>query len=229
MKNLFFKLFVILIGVLIVTAVVLSFTLDSIVKSNIERISSELLETEVTVDRVHISIFGRSGSIQGIHIANPEGFEEGTALQIKSVNLEIKPGSLLFDPVIVNLLEIEELELSYQLTARGSNLGRLAGNLPGPDEVGDEGRQVIIERLLMENTELEIRVPMEDVEPVYVSLDRFEQTDIGHDVNNDLENTMRILFDVLLSEIESQARSKLIEEGGTRILDEIEGLLRDLF
>ena len=229
MKNLFFKLFVILIGVLIAAAVALTFTLDSIVKSNIERISSELLDTEVTVDRVNISILGRSGSIQGFHIANPEGFEEGTALQIKSVNLEIDPVSLLFNPVIVRLVEIEELELSYQLTARGSNLGRLAGNLPDPDEADDDARQIIIERLLMENTELEIRVPLEDVEPLHVSLDRFEQTDIGHDVENDLNNTMRILFDILLSEVESQARAKLIEEGGTRILDEIEGFLRDLF
>ena len=229
MKNLFLKVLVITFGVLIAAAVVLTFTLDSIVKSNIEDISSELLDTEVTVDRVRISLIGRSGSIQGIHIANPEGFEEGTALQIKSVNLEVNPGSLLFDPVIVNLLEIQKLELSYQLTPRGSNLGRLADNLPDPEEADDDARQLIIQRLLMENTELDIRIPLEDVEPVYVSLERFEQADIGQDVDNDLENTMRILFEILLSEVESQTREKLIKEGGTRILDEIEGFFRDLF
>ena len=229
MKNLFLKFLVITFGVLIAAAVILTFTLDSIVKSNIEDLSSELLETEVTVDRVRISLLGRAGSIQGLHIANPEGFEEGTALQFTSMNLEVSAGSLLSGPVIVNLLEIEELELFYQLSARGSNLGRLAGNLPDPDETGVEGRQIIIERLLMENTELEIRVPMENMEPVHVSLERFEQTDIGRDVNNDLEATMTILFDELLSEIESQARNKLVEEVGSGILDEIEGFLRDLF
>jgi hypothetical protein len=125
--------------------------------------------------------------------------------------------------------EIEELELSYELTRSGSNLGTLAGNLPPADEAGDDGRRLIVERLLMENTELEIRVPLEDMETVRISLDRFEQTDIGHDGNNDLEATLQILFDVLLSEIESQARDKLIEEGGSRILDEIEDFFRDLF
>ncbi len=223
------KILLILIGVVIAAAVALTFTIDSIVKSNIERISSELLDTDVTVDRVQISILGWSGSIRGLHIANPEGFEEDTALQIKSVNMEIDPLTLLFDPVNIKHLEIEEMELSYQLTARGSNLGRLAGNLPAPDEAGDDGRQVLIDRLLMDNTILEVRVPLEDMEPVRLTLDRFEQTNIGHDANNDLKAILQILFDILLDEVERQARAKLVEEGGSRILDEIEGFLRDLF
>ncbi len=229
MMKTIFKISTALLGLLLISAIILTFTLDSIVKSNIERVSSDLLDTEVTVESVRLSLLSGSGSISGIQIANPDGFDGETALRIKSVRTEMDPSLFLSDPVVVKLIEIEELELSYELTSRGSNLGTLAGNLPPQDETGTDGRQIVIDRLLMDNTRLEVRVPLEDMEPVQLTLDRFEQTNIGHEENNDLETTLQILFEVLLDEVESQARAKLVEEGGSRILDRIEDFFRDLF
>jgi hypothetical protein len=229
MKRSFLKIIAVFLGLLLIAAIVITFTLDRILKSNIEQISSEILATEVTVDRVSISPLSGTGTIRGLRIANPEGFEDETALQIKSVHMELNLSSLLTEPVIVHLVEIEELDLSYQIGRSGSNLGKLGSNLSSHTETAGEGRQVIIERLLMDNTQLEIRVDLDDIEPVHLILDRFEQTNIGHDENNDLEDTLKILFEILLDEVESQSRAKLIEEGGSRILDEIENFFRELF
>ena len=60
-------------GVLILIAVILTFTIDSIVRSAIESRGSDILQTELSVDNVSISLLSGSGSIEGLSIANPDG------------------------------------------------------------------------------------------------------------------------------------------------------------
>ena len=53
-------------GVLILIAIILTFTIDSIVRSAIESNGSDILQTELSVDNVSISLLSGSGSIEGL-------------------------------------------------------------------------------------------------------------------------------------------------------------------
>lgn len=68
-----FQVLVALIVIFAIGALVLSFSLDGIVKSNLEDTTSEMLDTAVEVNEVGISILDGSGTIDGFIIHNPQG------------------------------------------------------------------------------------------------------------------------------------------------------------
>lgn len=231
MRNPVLKIVGFIAAIAIILVVALTLSIDYIIKSNIETTGSEVLQTELTVDNVSLSIFRGTGSISGIKIANPEGFEEGDALTVLSVDLRMKPFSIFSNTVIIEELEIQNLEILYRLQPGGSNLGTLNQNLqshiPDPDETADIF--VVIDRFLMEETSLTISIDIEDVEPVTATLDRVEITGIGRDEATDAAEAMRIILEAILTEAAREGRNRLIEAGGRRLLDEAEDALRDLF
>jgi hypothetical protein len=72
------------------------------------------------------------------------------------------------------------------------------------------------------------KVDIAEIEPVYFTLERFEQTGIGTGENG-LRPVLKTVYEMILDEVESQARARLVEEGGARLREEIESLFRDLF
>ncbi len=230
MKRLF-KIAVYTFVAIIVIVFGLSLTLDSIVKSNIESTGSELLHTNMTVDRVSLSLFQRHGSLNGIQIENPEGFESGDALRIHSINIRMNPFSLLAGTVVIEELEIQNLEIFFQLWATGSNLGRLRSNLqeqvPEPDDT--DTRNIIIDRFLMQETSLTVHVDVEDVDPFTATLSQVERTGIGRDEETDLNGVMKIVLDEILREAAREGRNIMLREGGRRLLDQAEDAIRNLF
>ncbi len=76
--------FQVLFGIIVVGALgalVLSFSIDGMVKSELEDTTAEMMNTSVEVDNVSISLFDGSGTISGITIHNPEGFSERPAVK----------------------------------------------------------------------------------------------------------------------------------------------------
>ncbi|MCC5914043.1 MAG: AsmA family protein [Balneolaceae bacterium] len=205
-----------------------SFSLNQMIKSQIEEAASEMTGTEVTIDRLSLSLLGGTGSVSGFTIANPEGFDGDHALSIESATLRMEPRALFSDPVVVKSVEIEELSISYQLSTSGTNFGQIRSNLE--DHTADqEGRDLIIERLLMEETTATLSVDGADLDQLEFTLSRIERTDIGREGDRSLETTLMELLTIILSEVDDEVIDQIREEAGSRILDEIEGLLDGLF
>jgi hypothetical protein len=225
------KIFVYVLVAVILIIFGLSLTLDSIVKSNIESAGSELLQTDLTIDKVSLSLFQRHGSINGIHIENPDGFESGDALRIHSVDIRMNPLSLFTGTVEIEELEIQNLEIFFQLRTTGSNLGRLRSNLleqvPEPDDT--DTRNIIIDRFVMQETSLTVHVDVEDVEPFTATLSQVERSGIGRDEETDLNGAMKIILDEILREAAREGRNIMLREGGRRLLDQAEDAIRNLF
>jgi len=231
MRNRALKVGVFFLVLVIIFVIALTLSIDRIVKSNIEKTGSEILQTEVTVDNVSLSIFRGTGSINGFNIANPEGYEEGNAFTVLSVDIKMKPFSIFSNTVVIEDLVIQNLEVFYRLQPGGSNIGTLNQNLqshiPDPDETTDIF--VIIDRFLMDETSLTVSIDIEDVEPVTATLPRVEITGIGRDEATMASEAMSIILEAILTEAAREGRNRLLEEGGRRLLDEAGDVLRDLF
>ncbi|UTF60458.1 AsmA family protein [Gilvimarinus sp. DA14] len=74
--------------------------LDTIVAGAIERIGTEVLQTEVSLDSTHFELKQGRGELHGLSIANLEGFNEPYLFQLNEVALQVEPATLR-DPVIV--------------------------------------------------------------------------------------------------------------------------------
>ena len=90
---------VVVIIVVVVLFVALA-SVDSIVKAAIERVGSDVTQTEVTVDEVEISLTSGEGIIRGLVIGHPEGCEE-RVMRIGEARIVLDIGSLTSDTIVI--------------------------------------------------------------------------------------------------------------------------------
>lgn len=139
----------------------LYFYLDAIVKSGIEVVGSNLLGTAVTVDSVSISPLSGQGSISGLRVENPEGFDSSYAFELDSVLININVNSVFTEAAEIESITIMQPVITYETRITTDNIRTLLGNLPeadaaaGSSEPADApGQQLIIRDFRMMGSQL---------------------------------------------------------------------------
>ena len=218
-------------GVLILIAVILTFTIDNIVRSAIESRGSDILQTELSVDNVSISLLSGSGSVEGLTIANPDEFEDGEALTISSIRLNLDVSTLLSDTVVVNELRIRDLDVNYRLKATGSNLGKLMDNLEsysaGTEDEAESN--MIIDLFVMEESTVSIDTQFEELQAISVNIPYVEREGIGRDDDQTVSEGIRNILEIIISRVSDIAFDAVKDEGAEKILDKAGDAIKDLF
>ena len=154
------------------------FYLDAIVKGGIEVVGSEVLGTAVTVASVSVSPLNGSGSIRGLKIENPEGFDSDYALELESISLKLDVGSVFSEVVEIESITIIQPAISYETKIVTDNIRALLDNLSAGEEenagTGAEsgaGKGLIIRELKIVDPQLNLvaafvtaPVPLPDIE-----------------------------------------------------------------
>jgi len=107
---------------IIILLVILSFSIDGIVKGAIESTGSKVLGTQVTVQNVALSLFNGSGTIKGLVVANPTGFKEPYLFKLGTVNVAMSIPSLLSDTIVVKNVSISHPNIMFETNANTSNM-----------------------------------------------------------------------------------------------------------
>lgn len=225
------------------------FYFDSILKGGIEVVGSEVLGTAVTVSSVSVSPLNGSGSIRGLKIENPEGFESDYALELESVSLELEVGSVFSDVIEINSVTVIQPAISYETRIVNDNIRALLDNLSAGEEAesaiaGESGssKQIIIRDLRILDPQLNLvaafvtaPVPLPDI----------EMQDIGAE---DDASTVAAAIGLVLSELSGSILTNLpdmdelaesvestlqegveqVEETVTDAVEELGGRLRDI-
>lgn len=94
--------------------------LDSLVADAIERYGSEATGTAVTVDSVSIELREGKGSVRGLKVANPPGFDEPYAITWNEVSIDIDTGSIRSaPPYVVDAVRIDAPEVVFAVNGQG--------------------------------------------------------------------------------------------------------------
>lgn len=109
---------VVLVAVVAI-AVLLVSNLDSLVADAIESYGSRAAGTAVSVDSVSIDLRAGRGTIRGLTVANPEGFDEPYALRWGEVTVEIDPASLSSSPWVIDEVRIDAPKVTLAVDDRG--------------------------------------------------------------------------------------------------------------
>ncbi len=131
----------IVITVLVLLALVgggVYYYLDTLVKSGIEVAGSSVLGTAVTVDSVAISPLSGQGSISGLRVKNPEGFDSEYAFELDSVLVKLNVNSLLSDTAEIESITIMQPIITYETKITTDNIRTLLNNLPRGDGAANE-------------------------------------------------------------------------------------------
>ena len=116
--------------VLVVAAVVVLWSLDSIVKGIIERYGSAATNVAVHADSVSLSLLGGSAAINELTVANPSGFSAANVFRLGKVQLLVDRGTLRSNPIVIDEVTIVAPEVHFELGPNGeSNVEVIRHNL----------------------------------------------------------------------------------------------------
>lgn len=211
-------------AVIVLSLLLITFSVDRVVKSGIEENGSELLQTAVTVDKVSISLFNGSGTLEGFKVHNPEGFSDASALYIEEASVKLDLGSLLSDQVVVNEVIINSPDIFFEQEGVGVNLRELSNNMNSAQEGSQENSEtkLVVERLVVTDGKITVSSSLNRNGSTEVSLSEITINDIGGDGNN----TVRQTIEEILKPIFQKATEDALKDGVT---EQIKDKVMDLF
>ena len=127
-----------IVGVLIVLLVLVIagslYFLGTIVKTGVEKAGPRVTKTDVKLSSAKLSVFSGSGELKNFVIANPEGYKTPSAIQVGSVAVNVQPGSVMSDKVVVHSVKVLQPEITFEGDLSGNNLSKLLDNIKSSSE-----------------------------------------------------------------------------------------------
>ena len=127
------KIFLSILGGLVALAIigflVIAFSLGGIVKKAVNTAGPKITQTEVVLADATISPFSGKGTLTGLTVGNPIGWTTPRAFYLGEIAIEVDPGSLKGDHIIVNSIIIDSPEITYETKITSSNLQDLLKNI----------------------------------------------------------------------------------------------------
>lgn len=213
-----------LLGLLIIIGaafMTLTFTIDSIVLSNIEQIGTEMTGTPVTVGGVSISPFSGSGTIEGFRVANPEGYSQEYAVEIEDFSIELEPFTLFSDEIVVNKITITDASVYVEQKLPENNIREIMNHVNSiPEgEISDGG--LVIEHFVLENGTANLYTEVGGERSASVEISRIELNDLGRASGQD---TAEAVIKQIAKEVSGESLEAAAESGVEQLKDAVRGL-----
>jgi hypothetical protein len=151
-------------------------SIDGLVKQAIERWGPEITGVTVKVDSVRIQVAEGRGTIRGLVVGNPKGFQAKHSLKLDEIRLTIDPASITKDVVVIRELLLAAPEVVYERGQGSDNLSIIqknadawvAKNSGAPAKDAGPGKKLVIESLVIRNGKAHfgeaISLPMPDMQ-----------------------------------------------------------------
>ena len=140
--------------------------LNAIVAQIIEDQGSQVVATDVAVSGVDISLRDGRGTISGLSIASPAGFETRHAFTLGEITVDIDLESVRNDPIVIDEIRVQAPVVMAEFQSSGtSNIGELQKNLQqyaasmgggGDAQKNEDQKRIRIKRFIFEEGRIEV-------------------------------------------------------------------------
>jgi hypothetical protein len=188
MKKLF-KILVGIVAVLVIGLVVVSFFLGSIIKKGVETVGPQVAKVKMTMDSASLSLLGGSGTIKGLFIGNPEGYQTESAVKVGRAHLAVSPGSLLSDKVVIRSIQVDAPEITLEGGLKENNLTQIQKNIEAFTGAGAAGQQeqpaggaskkLQVDELVLTNVKVNVAFKALGGRPMSVTIPDIRLKDLG--------------------------------------------------
>lgn len=163
---------------------------DQLAKLAIERVMSRVFDADTRIESIKWNKDAKALDIQGLRIANPDGFSRGDAIVVKAFRVEADPESLQSDEPVIQLIETVGATINAEVgTTGGVNIKRLLDNVrtakarvpARPRMRGDDDeprKRWRIEKSILQACEVNIQTPLGSTSK---QLDDIEMDFLGED------------------------------------------------
>jgi len=160
-----------LVAILVATVAAIGFFQDSIAKKGIETVGSQVTQVEVAVNRVGLSLFTGSGTLNGLQVGNPTGFKTPFAIHVGDLRLALTPSSLWSDKVVIKSIEVQAPEITFEGSPRSNNLNKILENLresaggakssgKPPASSSSAGKKLQVDELVVSHGKINMSTPL---------------------------------------------------------------------
>lgn len=129
MKKIIIRICAVLVLLVVIGLVVVFFSLNSIVKKAVETIGPKMTQVDVTLGAADISPFSGSGKLSKLIVGNPQGYTTPFAMKMDSIKVSVQLGSVTKDVIVVNEINVQAPEITFDGSLSGNNLSKLQENL----------------------------------------------------------------------------------------------------
>ncbi len=125
-----------LVALALVAILIVSFMLGSIVKKAVNHAGPQITQTSVVLENAKISPFSGKGTLKGLTVGNPAGWTTPRAFYLGEISIDIEPGSVTKETIVINSIVINEPEITFETKITTSNLQDLLKNIQKSSESG---------------------------------------------------------------------------------------------
>ncbi|MFW5836596.1 MAG: hypothetical protein ACOCVM_01205 [Desulfovibrionaceae bacterium] len=171
-------------------ALVLFFSLNSIIENGVESFGTKTLGAEVALESASVSFLSGEGRLDGLSVANPDGYPEGKALLARSIRVAIDLASLFSDVIVIHEINVEDPVVNFATGAQGSNINALLRNARDSAKASDKKveqapseekkpKRVVVDEVRIEGGQVSLRLTDVGAETPRVSFDPIVMRNVG--------------------------------------------------
>ncbi len=217
---------IVIVAIIAILAILMVTNLDRIVKVAIERFGSDATGTAVHVGSVRIELSKGKGTVSGLSVANPPGFNAPYLFSLGSVGITIEPRTAASAVIVIDEVRLTGPEVNYEWNDKGqANVDIVRKNLSSTgsaksaekkDTRGKE-KKLRIRKLVIENGTVAVRIAGLVDKSRTATLNRIELHDIGGPSGTTPDQAAKQVITAILSEASRQAAQtgaeKMLEKG----------------
>lgn len=216
------KLIVVLVILALIGLLVFGMMIDSIVKTGIEEVGTSATGVTTTVENVSISILGGTMLLEGLQLANPEGYETPHMMKSGKLDVGIDTGSIFADTVRLTKFELDGLDLNIESKGIGkTNVGEIMDHLNklvGDKERDTGSKNIVIDTIIIKNVTVNIKVPLKD-DPITVKVPELKLENVSPDSSKGL------IAEEIVGKLLAKILASVLEEGGDLIPGDLKNTL----
>ena len=205
------RIVVLLVLVVVVLGVVGYVMIDKLTKQGIEKGGTYAMGVDTKLDSVSLGLLSGNMSMNGLSVANPEGFKSDHFLKLGDGGVQVTLGSLMGDKVEVPSLKLNHIDIALEKDQGKANyeviLEHLAQVTGGeePVEDTDEGKKFVIHELII--TDVNVKAEVIGGISVPIKIPEIRMTDIGTDSDKGvlLKDLSGIIVTAILATVVEQA------------------------
>ncbi|MCS6814811.1 MAG: AsmA family protein [Cyanobacteria bacterium] len=151
--NLFGRALFVGLAIAIVVTGIIWLNLDRIVKNQVERDLTTALQTTTTISRFRLNPWRGQLTIQGLTIANPANFTTPNLVTVQSIQVQLRPASLLSNTLKIKEMRVQSTEVTFEQQQLRNNLVVALSKLEDAQTQKDRGdRRFQIDRVTIQDT-----------------------------------------------------------------------------
>ncbi|MHC4548239.1 MAG: DUF748 domain-containing protein [Planctomycetota bacterium] len=176
------KIILALVVLLIVVVASIPLWIDSVAKSLVETEGTAALGVETTLDKLSLSLFGGEGKIEGLTIANPEGFFSEHFFKMQKGHAAVSLGSVTEETIVIPEIVLDGVDVRLERKGTKTNYNWIIKNLEKGEkqEPSEKGKKFVIKKIAIRNVVVKTKMEAVVIKPgVTAKIKEIVLTDIG--------------------------------------------------